>query len=190
MRYFCFYGKNDERKEVFIDKLETKDMLLFQEWIEFDKKNNPNCRASERCNYLLWDMSIRSDVILRDGLYYKIVSNKNKKPRLEGLIKFYLVNNTIRIDSLEVAPWNRLLYCGDSREFKYMGILLIGFAIYYGIINGVCDIMRLESLENRKSYYRDALNMHEESHDEFYFLKIECLDFVQMLIHKELFIEG
>lgn len=186
MAFYGIYGKYENRYKLEVKEALKNDIRLIEQWIEFDKKNPPTIEfPSERCNYLLWDFALRNKASF-EGIFFRVVSFVHEMERLEGIISISLNDGETIIEALEVAPWNRESYLGDEREFRNLGLILIGQAIMYGKFNNSCGKIRLESLGARVPYYRDGLGMHEISSGIFIFDDKECDDFVDLLVKYEM----
>lgn len=184
MAFYGIYGKNEVMVDLDIHKASIMDIPLIEEWIKFDSWCKPKIRfPSERCNFLPWNYMLGS---LRnfEGDFFKVVSNIREVERIEGIIHISLSDGETIIEGLEIAPWNRELYLGEEREFRQLGLILIGYSILYGKTAGSCDRIRLESLETREPYYRDGLGMHEIKLGEFIYTAAECDEFIGILIEK------
>ena len=161
MAFYGIYGKYENKYKLEVHKALKKDLPLIEQWIEFDRMIAPTIEyPSERCNFLLWDFALRN-INTAEGVYFKVVSFVHEVERLEGIICVIALNGETIIDALEVAPWNRESYLGDEREFRNLGLILIGHAMLYGKSIGSCGKIRLVSLEVREPYYRDGLGMNE-----------------------------
>lgn len=183
MRFFCYYTNDNLHKEVFIKKAVKEDVHLIKEWLDFHESNPPIIEHwTEKCNAcLMWDVCINNIKNIKEDVF-KITSIVSGKERLEGLISLNIDNNkNVVIEALEVAPWNRTIYKQENRDFRMLGLILIGFAITYGNKNNFRGIIKLQSLEVRETYYKNGLNMHETPDGYFQYYDEECSDFIEML---------
>lgn len=182
MAFYGIYGANEDKLKLDIHKASIKDIPLIEEWIRFDSWVKPHIKyPSERCNFIPWNY-ILSALRNFEGEFFKAVSNVRGVERIEGIIHITLSQGETIIEGLEIAPWNRELYLGEEREFRQLGLILIGHAILYGKTTGSCDRIRLESLEVREPYYRDGLGMHEIKPGEFFYTASECDNFIDLLV--------
>jgi hypothetical protein len=181
LEFYGICGKNEDREKLSIHKLSIMDIPLIEEWIDFDSWCTPNIEfPSERCNWLGWDY-IFTVLNNFEGEFFKVISTVTGVERLEGIIHIIPSDGETVIEALEVAPWNRVSYLGDEREFRNLGLILIGYAILYGKSVSSCGRIRLESLEVREPYYRDGLGMREIRSGEFIYTETECNDFIGLL---------
>lgn len=182
MIFWGAYGPKEELVELEVKQADRNDVPLMKEWLRFAGANKPkDLVSSSLCMFLGWDTALANSHIL-EGNMFKLVSRIQGRERIEGILYVYINRqNEVCIEGLEAAPWNREAYLKNEREFRLLGMILIGYAIIYGNQMGTCGTIRLESLDVRR-HYNMGLEMQEISHGEFIYTKEQAEDFLNHLI--------